>query len=487
MGEGEKTIFLMQEQQGSVESLNESLAQKLASKYDHSLEGTIRQWMSGLVEHPDLLDSSVSLQALLKDGVIICELMNKLVPNAIKRINRTTLPFKQMENISNYAAVCESMGLSESERFRTVDIYDGKDMNCVMNHFRTMKNLADKHSNDLTSLFKGKAVQVQAPKPVSISRLEPSTSFRSDWKTNKRNSVNTMEENTSQPSVSSLEDDISTKEEFKYSPELEQGAKTWIRKLLGDETLFTKDSLANELKSGTLFCKIINTIQPNIIPRVNTSKFPYAQMENIGNYLKACVSMGLPKTDLFDTPDLYDKKNLNLVILHIHVLARFVANMEGYTGPKIDDSSRIRTLYSSSLSETKELDKVLGEEIPRELGKEECELVEWMNDQLHKKYPELVVSDLSCRGIKTGVLLLRLLEVLTKSESVGFFEENPEILWHCMQNASLVLRFLYQQTFEELDINSQDIILGNISSISRLLSYLRDKFDMEYLFFESIK
>ena len=55
--------------------------------------------------------------------------------------------------------------------------------------------------------------------------------------------------------VSSLEDDIKTKEEFKYSSELEEGAKAWIRELLKNDELFTSNSLAQELKSGRILCE----------------------------------------------------------------------------------------------------------------------------------------------------------------------------------------------------------------------------------------
>ena len=58
----------------------------------------------------------------------INRLFNKFASNAIPRINKTSLPFKQMENISNYLKACEKVGLSERERFQTVDLYEGEEM-----------------------------------------------------------------------------------------------------------------------------------------------------------------------------------------------------------------------------------------------------------------------------------------------------------------------------------------------------------------------
>ena len=39
----------------------------------------------------------------------------------------------------------------------------------------------------------------------------------------------------------------------------------------------------------------------------------FSQMENIGNFLEGCYAYGVPKTDLFQTVDLYEKQNMPLV------------------------------------------------------------------------------------------------------------------------------------------------------------------------------
>ena len=362
-----------------------------------------------------------------------------------------------------------------------------------MNHLRTLKILAERKGGDLTSLVSGevkdKRASIPVPCPNSPNLSTKKSSIPATKPLSKRWSVNTKStsfnntSNTDSPSVSSLHDDISTKEEFKYSPELEDGAKKWIRQLLGDETLFTKESLQSTLKSGVILCRLINTIVPGTISKINTSSFNYSQMENIGNYLKACIALGLPKTDLFDTPDLWDKKNMNLVINNIHLLAKHVeTKVEGYSGPKIDDTSQVRTLYSSALSE-KQLSSIMStEDEIREMGDDEKEMVDWMNSQLKKRDADLCVPHLMSHRIRTGVALIQLLEIITKMDTIGFYESSPQILWHCMQNASLILRFIYQQTFVELDCKSQEIVLCRIDALVKLLRFLRDKFDVDYLF-----
>ena len=50
----------------------------------------------------------------------------------------------------------------------------------------------------------------------------------------------------------------------------------------------------------TLICRLVNVIHPGIVKNNN--------MENIGFYLKACWTLGVPSGELFVTSDLYLKK-----------------------------------------------------------------------------------------------------------------------------------------------------------------------------------
>jgi hypothetical protein len=47
-------------------------------------------------------------------------------------------------------------------------------------------------------------------------------------------------------------------------------------------------------------------------------------MENIGNFLSACEKFGVPKSDLFQTVDLYEAENLAQVITGLRAVGRKV-------------------------------------------------------------------------------------------------------------------------------------------------------------------
>ena len=65
-------------------------------------------------------------------------------------------------------------------------------------------------------------------------------------------------------------------------------------------------------------------------------------MENINNFLNFCYSIGVQKSDSFQTIDLYEAQNMQQVIVGIHALSR-VAHAKGLTkfhiGPKLADAN----------------------------------------------------------------------------------------------------------------------------------------------------
>ncbi|CAG8648424.1 11051_t:CDS:2, partial [Paraglomus brasilianum] len=73
-----------------------------------------------------------NLHESLKDGVVLCSLMNRLKPKSIPQISRKNLPFVKMENIHNFLNAARQFGLHNSDLFETVDLFEGKDMERVV-------------------------------------------------------------------------------------------------------------------------------------------------------------------------------------------------------------------------------------------------------------------------------------------------------------------------------------------------------------------
>lgn len=123
--------------------LDRDLAEKLAAKHDPEKEAAVRSWIETV-----LGDSfgSQSLEDALHSGVKVCELFNKLFPGSIQSINKKTMAFFQRENISQYLEACKKRGLPLVDLFDTQDLYDGKNMPSVVNHFYSLSSFARKNS-----------------------------------------------------------------------------------------------------------------------------------------------------------------------------------------------------------------------------------------------------------------------------------------------------------------------------------------------------
>ena len=116
---------------GMAYGLDAALAQKAAQKYDPVLEQEAAGWITAITGIDRPAGSSFALW--LRDGVVLCSLANHIKPNSISKVNASTMPFKQMENITAFLRICRSsMGVSEHDLFETVDLYEEKDMNSVV-------------------------------------------------------------------------------------------------------------------------------------------------------------------------------------------------------------------------------------------------------------------------------------------------------------------------------------------------------------------
>jgi len=125
------------------------------------------------------------------------------------------------------------------------------------------------------------------------------------------------------------------KSQAKFSPERAKQCVDWIEEVTGTKVeMEIKDQIdfAELLKDGSVLCQLINAIQPGSVKKINTMKAPFKQRENIEMYLKACANYGLKEQDLFQVNDLYENKNLYMVVDNIYNLGG-MTQKKGWDGP----------------------------------------------------------------------------------------------------------------------------------------------------------
>ncbi|UJR32375.1 hypothetical protein I4U23_019837 [Adineta vaga] len=116
----------------------------------------------------------------------------------------------------------------------------------------------------------------------------------------------------------------------KRDPELDKEAQRWIETVIGEK--FPKDSYEDALTDGIILCKLMNKLEPNSIPKYATKGTGFILRENISLFQNAARAYGLLDVDLFQTVDLYEKRNIPQVTDCIMQLARR-AELKHFNGP----------------------------------------------------------------------------------------------------------------------------------------------------------
>ncbi|XP_054262365.1 muscle-specific protein 20-like [Macrosteles quadrilineatus] len=107
-------------------SLERAVQLKIAGKRDAEQEREALEWIEAVLGRK--FPAGEAYEDILRDGVVLCEVMNKLVPGSIKKINTSGGDFKLMENINNFQKAIKAYGVPDLDVFQTVDLYNKKDI-----------------------------------------------------------------------------------------------------------------------------------------------------------------------------------------------------------------------------------------------------------------------------------------------------------------------------------------------------------------------
>lgn len=72
----------------------------------------------------------------------------------------------------------------------------------------------------------------------------------------------------------------------------------------------------------------MNKLRPGSVPKITTKGGAFALRENVAQFCTAAKAYGVPDNELFQTVDLFEKKNIPQVTLAIHSLGRYVRNIK---------------------------------------------------------------------------------------------------------------------------------------------------------------
>ncbi|KAG7223284.1 hypothetical protein INR49_015640 [Caranx melampygus] len=131
---------------GPAYGLSREVQSKIDKKYDPELEERLVEWImaqcSSGVGQPEA--GKTGFQNWLKDGCVLCELINSLygANKPVKSIKTSSMAFKQMEQISMFLKAAENYGVTKTDMFQTVDLFEGKDLAAVQRTLMALGSLA---------------------------------------------------------------------------------------------------------------------------------------------------------------------------------------------------------------------------------------------------------------------------------------------------------------------------------------------------------
>ena len=94
--------------------MDKELAAKAAAKRDPKKEQEARGWIEALTG----MSLEGTLQEALKSGIVLCALASAIKPGVCKTASKMAMPFKQMENISNFLDACYKLGVGKHDLFQ---------------------------------------------------------------------------------------------------------------------------------------------------------------------------------------------------------------------------------------------------------------------------------------------------------------------------------------------------------------------------------
>lgn len=126
--------------------LTAELQRKKEAKFDAELVEEVFEWMRAVFMEeeggpdqasadllPERIENAQDVHKALKNGQLLCKLVNRIQAGSVKKVNTMNQTFKMMENINNFLVACEKFGCKKIDLFQSVDLYEGQNIPQVIN------------------------------------------------------------------------------------------------------------------------------------------------------------------------------------------------------------------------------------------------------------------------------------------------------------------------------------------------------------------
>ncbi|XP_044259737.1 muscle-specific protein 20-like [Tribolium madens] len=115
---------------------------QVAGKRDPEQEKEAQAWIEAVIGERF---PPVPYEIALRDGIILCKLMNRLSPGIITKINTSGGDYKMMDNLSQFQKACVKYGVPDVDLFQSTDLWDQKNIAAVTITIFAIGRTAYKH------------------------------------------------------------------------------------------------------------------------------------------------------------------------------------------------------------------------------------------------------------------------------------------------------------------------------------------------------
>ncbi|XP_063626243.1 muscle-specific protein 20 [Cydia splendana] len=115
--------------------------------------------------------------------------------------------------------------------------------------------------------------------------------------------------------------------------EQEQEVLNWIQAVIGEP--LPAGDYEDVLKNGIVLCKLANKLLPGSVKKIQEKGTNFQLMENIQRFQAAIKKYGVPEEEIFQTADLFEKRNIPQVTLCLYALGRITQKHPEWTGPQL--------------------------------------------------------------------------------------------------------------------------------------------------------
>jgi len=133
---------------------------------------------------------------------------------------------------------------------------------------------------------------------------------------------------------------VGRKLQGKRDPEQEASALQWVYQVLGERP--PNAPYDEILRDGQVLCRFAQKINPGLIPRINSGPGQFKLMENIAAFQEACKRLGVRETDVFQTVDLWERRNVSQVTNCLSALGSVLQKTHPHLpqfGPRVSEEN----------------------------------------------------------------------------------------------------------------------------------------------------